>query len=218
MAALGIRSVPVVVLPGRPPILGFNPGVLGAAIGIAGGRPAESPDVLWRSFDGVLAGVIRATAQLRGADLDVATPNRDRTLRELVHDVFYKALLWTDDRSVPEGARAPHSAAAVAKDEARQKEEAARYRDGAALEAYGRAARARLRRCFSPESGTDYGRTIDTPEGPMTVAEAVAWLASHSAHHLRQIYWLMEHDLGISPADPLAPAALPGVTLPDSLW
>ena len=52
----------------------------------------------------------------------------------------------------------------------------------------------------------------------MTLTDAVVWLANHSAHHLRQIYWVMEHDLGVRPDDPLDLTTLPGITLQEHLW
>jgi DinB superfamily len=217
--ALGYRSVPVVILPGRAPITGFNVAALSAAIGAVEGAPAAEPDVLWKSLDRVLAAVIAAAGQLRPTDLDVVIiPSRDRTMRELIHDVFYKALLWIDDRSHPEAGPAPDAAPAVTRRETRQKDDAARYREPAALAEYGRKVSARLHRRFCPNLGADYRRVIDTPEGRMTIAEAVGWLVSHSAHHLRQMYWVMEHRLRMKPAEPLALSTLPGVSLPGELW
>jgi uncharacterized damage-inducible protein DinB len=64
----------------------------------------------------------------------------------------------------------------------------------------------------------DYDRVIETADGPMTLAEAVTWIADHSAHHLRQVYWLMEEHLGIKPADPLDVTSLRGITLQEHLW
>jgi DinB superfamily len=215
---LGFRSVPVVVLPGRAPILGFNAAVLSAAIGVAERGEPVSPEALWESFDRVLAGVIAATVQLQTADLDVRLPKRGRTLRELIHDVFYKAEPWAEAGGGPGATHGHGVAPGTAQKKVRQKDEAARYRDPASLVDYGQAVRARLRRRFSPECGAEYGRLIDTPEGRMTTAEAVGWIASHSAHHLRQIYWVMEHTAGILPADPISCDGLPGLSLPDALW
>jgi DinB superfamily len=153
----------------------------------------------------VLAAVIAAASHLRSADLDVSVPDRDRTLRELIYDVFYKARFWVDDRDRPDGKMAPSA-------------DAARYRDPVALAACGREVHARLVRSVAPQSGADYDRIIDTPDGRMTIGEAVGWLASHSAHHLRQVYWMMEYRLGVRPADPLDVEKLPGVVLPAAVW
>lgn len=222
--------MPVVALPGKPPIPGFNPRALTAAIGVTDRSTSQRPEALWDSLDRVLAGVVRAAAQLKDTDLGLRLPDRDRDLHELIHDVFYKALVWAGGEAGPPAAgrapgdvRAPrraaiHANAVYAKDEARQKEDAKRYPDVSSLLRYGEAARPVLQARFAPGPRVDYTPLIDTPEGRMTVAEAVGWLASHSAHHLRQIYWLMEHRLRITPDRPLSLAGLPGVILPESLW
>ena len=203
---MGFLIVPVVVLPGQPPIPGFNAARLGAAIGLPGSPPRPRPEVVLESFDRVLAAVLRATTHLRDADLNVRIPNRDRDLRELIHDIFYKALTWTAEG----GAVRPSDVAA-------QKRDAARYPDVASLRRYGEAGRAALREHYSPDRVED-GGVIETAHGPMTHAAALTWIANHSAHHLRQAYWLMAHELRIDPDDSLDLAALPGITLQEALW
>jgi hypothetical protein len=47
----------------------------------------------------------------------------------------------------------------------------------------------------------------------MALASTVTLLADHAAHHLRQICWLMESNLGVAPRGPLDPAGLPRITL-----
>jgi uncharacterized damage-inducible protein DinB len=203
---LGFLTVPVVVLPGKRPIPGFNAKELGNAIGIADRSSRQSLEGVLESFDGVLVAVLAATAQLENADLNLKMPNRDRDLRGLIHDIFYKALTW-----------APEHGQASRRDADKQKEEAARYRDVVSLLRYAEASRGALRERFGPDR-MDYDRVIETADGPMTLAEAVTWIADHSAHHLRQVYWLMEEHLGIKPADPLDVTSLRGITLQEHLW
>lgn len=203
------------VLPGRPPILGFNARELGAAIDVAVGATIDSPEVVFESFDRVLAATLAAAAQLDHA-LDLRMPNRDRNLRELIHDVFCKALTWSQHDGP--AAHAPGHAGPSRPHDVDQKREAARYPDASALVEYGEVARVVMRNRFSPDRGVDYGRIVVTPDGPMTLGDTMAWIASHSAFHLRQLYWLMEHDLGIKPRAPLDLATLPGIVLPTDLW
>ncbi len=198
--------MPVVILPGKPPIPGFNAKALGAAIGVADRSSRQSLEGVLESFDRVLAGVLAATAQLKNADLNLRMPNRDRDLRGLIHDIFYKALTW-----------APEDGRASSRDADKQQEEAARYPDVVSLLRYGEASRGALRERFRPDR-VDYDRVIETPDGPMPLADAVTWIADHSAHHLRQIYWLMEKRPGIRPEDPLDLTTLRGITLQEHLW
>ncbi len=197
--------MPVVVLPGKRPLTGFNFRELGAALGVAAGPARPSLTPVPDSFDRAITAILRATAQLSYEDLAVKLPNRDRDLRELIHDIFFKALTW-----------APETGPPVQRHAAEQKDDAARYPDVPSLLRYGEAAQAALRTRFSPD--LDYARIIETGDGPMPLSDAVTWLADHSAHHLRQIYWLMEHTLDITPRDPLDLAALPGITLQAQLW
>jgi hypothetical protein len=203
---LGFRTVPVVVLPGHSPLPGFNVKDLAAAIGAADSATPEDLATVVESFDRLLAAVLRATGQLSEADLDLKMPNRDRELRGLIHDVFYKTLTW-----------APESGPAVPRHAVSQREEAARYRDAVSLVRYGEIARTAMRRRFAAEAGRA-DRLVETADGPMALASAVTWLADHAAHHLRQVYWLMERKLGVTPQDPLDPGGLPGITLQRHLW
>lgn len=205
LADLGLLTVPVVVLPGKPPVLGFNAKHLGAAIGVRDRAASYSPETVLKSFDRVLTATLKATAQLKNADLDLRMPNRDRDLRELIHDVFYKALTW-----------APEAGPASPRNSPGQKQEAARYPDVTTLLGYGEATQAALRARFS--AGGNLDRSVETADGSMTLTDAVTWLANHSAHHLRQIYWLMENKLGVGPEDPLDLTAMPGITLQEQMW
>ncbi len=194
------------MLPGKPPIPGFNAKELRAAIGVADHSTRQSLEIVLGSFDRVLAAILAATTQLSNADLNLKMPNRDRDLRGLIHDVFYKALTW-----------APEGGPVSPRNADKQKEEAARYPDVLSLLSYGEASRAALQTRFRPGRG-DYDRIIETADGSMTLADAVTWIADHSTHHLRQIYWLMEHELRIRPEDPLDLTTLPGITLQENLW
>jgi hypothetical protein len=205
LADLGFLTVPVVVLPGKPALPGFNVKELGAAIGVADRSLRPSLGLVLENFDLVLGAVLATTAQLRDADLKLKMPNRDRDLGGLIHDVFYKTVTWAPEIGRPSPRHAPS-----------QKEEAARYPDVPSLLRYGEATRAALRERFSPDR--DYSSIVETADGPMPLADVVTWLADHSAHHLRQMYWLMENTLGISPEDPLDLTALPGITLQATMW
>lgn len=214
----------MVVVPGRPPVLGFNATELAAAIDVALARPTASPEMVFESLDRVLAATLSAAAQLDRGALDFKMSNRDRNVRELIYDIFCKALVGSQsadsvgDARQGQGAQAPQNPPPARPSDAAQKREASTYGEADAFVQDGRAARGVLRGRFSPDRGVNYGRILTTPDGPMTLGDTMAWVASHAAFHLRQLYWLMEHDLGIRPRDPLDLEALPGVALPRDLW
>ena len=53
--------------------------------------------------------------------------------------------------------------------------------------------------------------------GEVTVVELLNIILSHSTHHLKQIYYYMEQDLGITPLDPVTEADTEGIVTPTAL-
>jgi hypothetical protein len=53
--------------------------------------------------------------------------------------------------------------------------------------------------------------------GEVTVLELLNIILSHSTHHLKQVYWFMETELGISPANPATEDDLEGIFTPAQL-
>jgi hypothetical protein len=199
---LGLHAVPVIVLPGQRVLTHFSERDLAAAVGVADRATAPDLPTAVNNLDILLGAVLRAARQLGDADLDIKTPQRGRDMRELIHDVFFKVFRWAPERG-------PATRAAG------QREAAAGCTTVESLTRYAEPARAAVRRRFS--SGLKTGDVVGTADGPMPAAAAVAWLGDHTAHHLRQIYRLMECR-GITPRDPLDPASLTGVSLQKQLW
>lgn len=203
LADLGFRAVPVVVLPGRPPLAGFSDRDLAAAISATDHAAPPDLAIAVRNLDLLLEAVQRAARQLTNADLDIATPQRGRDMRELIHDVFFKAMHFAPETGSPTRA-------------AGQRDAAARCTDLESLVRYADDARTAAHRRFT--SGVASGDTVlETADGGMSAATAAVWLGDHTAHHLCQIYWLMGRH-GITPRDRLDPDRLPGLFLQDALW
>lgn len=203
LADLGFRAVPVVVLPGRPPLAGFSDRELTAAIGAADRAAPPDLAIAVRNLDRLLEAVQHAARQLTNADLAIATPQRGRDMRELIHDVFFKALHWAPEAGSPTRA-------------AGQRDAAARCIDVESLVQYAQDARTAAHRRFT-FGVASVDTVLETADGGMPAATAAVWLGDHTAHHLRQIYWLMDRH-GITPRDRLDPAGLPGVFLQDAVW
>ena len=53
--------------------------------------------------------------------------------------------------------------------------------------------------------------------GEVTVVELLNIILSHSTHHLKQIYWYMEGDLGMMLQDPVTDEDLEGIVTPEAL-
>ncbi len=53
--------------------------------------------------------------------------------------------------------------------------------------------------------------------GEVTVVELLNIILSHSAHHLKQVYWFMENELGITPKDRATESDMEGIVTPEAL-
>ena len=53
--------------------------------------------------------------------------------------------------------------------------------------------------------------------GEVTVVERLNIILSHSFHHLKQVYWFMETELGVKPEQPASADDLEGMVTPEAL-
>ena len=53
--------------------------------------------------------------------------------------------------------------------------------------------------------------------GEVTVVELLNIILSHSTHHLKQVYWFMETELGVKPENPASPKDFEGIITPEKL-
>ena len=75
---------------------------------------------------------------------------------------------------------------------------------------------------------TEYGQNISAEvignmrsciaNGEVTVLELLNIILSHSTHHLKQVYHLMQTDLGITLKAPATDADFDGIQTPDALF
>ena len=87
--------------------------------------------------------------------------------------------------------------------------------DGPALAGYGAAVRTALRGWFESEGAIE--GTVETFYGPQSGHELLERTIWHALQHLRQIHALLE-DAGATPREPLDPALLDRLPLPQSIW
>jgi hypothetical protein len=102
-----------------------------------------------------------------------------------------------------------------------------------------RASDARLRDVQTPEAIAAYGADVqqqicaflqrnDTAAfdrvvpahygGEVTVLELLTIILSHSTHHLKQAYWFIDHELGVSLVDPATDDDVEGIATPAVLF
>ncbi len=200
----GLRLVPVLT-DGTRTFHGWDPERLAEFVGVQKTEGQRlDPAELARRLQRILLASERAILEVPPEGLNVKVPYRERTVRDLVFHLFRLSLAYRD---AFEAGYFPESWLLETPPP--------EIDDSAALARYGAAVRMQLLEWLARVAITDakvetfYGTQI----GPQLL-ERTVW---HAAHHLRQLYALME-GMGIIAKDPLTEAELRGLPLPKSLW
>ena len=201
---LGAPLVPAVALGDRV-VHGWNPKGVAKLVGVQyAERERLAPEELVKRLDAVLAAAQRAIRQVPDGRLEMKSPDRDRTVRNLGYHIFRLSLAFRDgmaERRFPEAWLLEEAPPAI--------------QDGAALAGYGEIVRERLAE-WSRRPGAWEG-VVETYYGPQTGHELLERTTWHAAQHLRQLYALLEM-MGVVPDRPLTDADFGGLPLPESLW
>jgi hypothetical protein len=201
---LGVPAVPAVVAAGRV-VHGWNPVALADLVGARyEGAQRLSPAALAERLDRVLAAAGRLVGTVEPRHLALQHPGRDRSLHQLAYHLFRLSLAFRDamlERRLPETWLQEMAPPGLP--------------DGPALAGYGAAVRAALRGWFGTEAPT--AGTVETYYGPQSGHELLERTVWHAAQHLRQIHALLE-DARAPAAEPLDPALLERLPIPQSVW
>ena len=206
----GVRSAPVTVIDDDEIIIGYFPRKLIASLKLdtqvdLSGRTSW----LAEKYDKILHSAIRATMQLNPEQLQQPVAWRPETLRDTIVHIM----------SFPELAYASHQTGSMTTDDMQ-------------------ACRERLTGINSPEEIAGYAETViknivdflnsDNTEafdrvvpahygGEVTVVELLNIILSHSTHHLKQVYWFMETELGVTPINGATADDMEGIFTPEAL-
>ncbi|MBZ5539875.1 MAG: hypothetical protein LAN61_05065 [Acidobacteriia bacterium] len=200
----GLRLVPVLT-DGERFFHGWNPKELARFVGVEHreAKRLETAELACRLLR-ILAAAERAILEVPPKGLKVKVPNRDRTVCDLAFHLFRLSLAYRDaveTRYFPESWL--------------QETAPPEMHDGAALARYGEGVRKQLTAWWTR---TDISQdNIVTYYGCQTGPELLERTVWHAAHHLRQLYALIE-GMGSMPKDPLANADFEGLPLPHQLW
>jgi hypothetical protein len=209
LQALGISSVPAVVVGGRW-MTGWNPSRLADLVGFTYSERAAPPEELIGSIGQVVESAIRGVGQVPDSAWDSLWPGRDRPLRELARHLFdvvergvdadvlsaFPANEWLRNHDVPGLASAP------------------------LMVRYGRAVQAKFAAWYAaPLDDAAFGRTIEADVGPRTLTQVLERTRLHAGQHLRQIYALLQA-AGVQPEAPLTDTDLRrlGLDLPTDVF
>jgi uncharacterized damage-inducible protein DinB len=208
----GITSLPVTIIDDDEVIIGFYPKKLLPALHLRG-RVDLSGKASWLAakYEIMLGAARRAVQQLSETQLHQPLPWRPHwTLRDLMmHVLSFPELAW---RSHQHGSMSPEDMRASD----------ARLRDvqtSEAIVAYGADVQQQIRAFLQRNDTAAFDRVVPAHYGgEVTVLELLTIILSHSTHHLKQAYWFIEHELGVSLLQPATDDDFEGIATPAALF
>ena len=202
--------MPVTIIDDAEVIIGYYPKKLIPALKL-NVKIDLSSKTSWlaEKYDIVLNGAIRATQQLTDSQLQQEVPWRPWSVRDcIVHIISFPELAWLSHK---QGSMTPDDMAASN----------VRIKDVADVETitqYGHGVLANIDDFLKNGDTASFDRVVPAHYGgEVTVVELLNIILSHSTHHLKQIYYYMEQDLGITPLDPVTEADTEGIVTPTAL-
>lgn len=207
----GITALPVTIIDDEV-IIGYYPKKLIPALKLDV-QVDLSGKTSWlaEKYGTMLGAAIRAIQQLSNEQLQQRLPWRERwTLRDLmVHVLSFPELAWLS-----------HQHGSMSTDDMRASD--ARLQDvrtSEALVAYGEGVRRQIIAFLQSHDTAAFDRVVPAHYGgEVTVLELLTIILSHSTHHLKQAYWFIEHELGISLVNPATDEDLAGIATPAALF
>jgi hypothetical protein len=208
----GIMSLPVTIIDDDEVIIGFYPKKLLPALQLQG-QVDLSGKTSWlaEKYEIMLGATRRAAQQLSDTQLQQHLPWRQHwTLRDLLMHVL----------SFPELAWRSHQQGSMSTEDMRASD--ARLRDvqtSEAIAAYGAGVQQQIRAFLQRNDTAAFDRVVPAHYGgEVTVLELLTIILSHSTHHLKQAYWFIDHDLGVSLLNPATDDDLEGIATPAVLF
>ena len=205
-----IKSLPVTIIDDREVIIGFYPKKLVPALKLSVGVDL-SGKTGWLSekYDAILKAAVRATRQLSDAQLQERVPWRDWSVRDtILHILSFPELAWLS-----------HTHGSMSTEDMRASSQ--RLKDvnsSADLARYGDRVREDIVQFLASGDTDSYDRVVPAHYGgEVTVLELLNIILSHSTHHLKQVYWHMETNMGVPPQHPATDEDLEGIVTPSTL-
>jgi Cft2 family RNA processing exonuclease len=88
-----------------------------------------------------------------------------------------------------------------------------------AMAAYGDGVRQQIIAFLQSNNTAAFDRVVPAHYGgEVTVLELLTIILSHSTHHLKQAYWFIDHELGVTLLKPATDADLEGIATPAALF
>jgi len=208
----GITALPVTIIEDNEVIIGYYPKKLIPALKLDV-QVDLSGKTSWLAgkYDTMLGATLRTVRQLSDEQLQQHLPWREHwTLRDLLMHVL----------SFPELAWLSHQHGSMSTEDMRAA--TTRLRDvmtSEAIAAYGEGVRQNIIAFLQSNDTAAFERVVPAHYGgEVTVLELLSIILSHSTHHLKQAYWFIDHQLGVSLLNPATDEDLEGIATPAALF
>ena len=162
-------------------------------------------------YDMMLGATLRAIQQLSNEQLQQRLPWRERwALRDLMMHVL----------SFPELAWLSHRHGSMSTDDMRASNtRLSDVQTSEAMAAYGEGVRQHIIAFLQSNDTAAFDRVVPAHYGgEVTVLELLTIILSHSTHHLKQAYWFITNELGVSLVSPVTDEDLEGIVTPAALF
>ena len=199
-----IKSLPVTIIDDAEVIIGYYPKKLvpelklNISVDLSG-----KTGWLSGKYELMLKAAVRVARQLSAAQLDEMVPWREWTLRKTVMHVL----------SFPELALNSHTHGSMSTDDMRASDERLSVLTSVEdLAKYGDGVRDAIVKFLASSDTKSYDRVVPAHYGgEVTVLELLNIILSHSTHHLKQLYWHLETNMGIRLVEPATEGDFEGI-------
>jgi uncharacterized damage-inducible protein DinB len=208
----GITSLPVTIIDDDEVIIGYYPKKLIPALNL-NVEVDLSGKTRWlaEKYDTMLGAAVRAVRHLSNEQLQQHLPWRQRwTLRDLMMHVL----------SFPELAWLSHQHGSMSTDDMQASNTRLKaLQTSEEVATYGEGVRQHLIAFLQSNDIDAFDRVVPAHYGgEVTVLELLTIILSHSTHHLKQAYWFIDHELGITLVNPATDEDLEGIATPAALF
>ena len=211
LKARGVLSAPVTIIDGTEVIIGYYPKKLIPALGLEDAPIDLSGRTAWLAdkYQRILGAAARATCELSEEQLAQPVQWRPEMLRDtLVHIVSFPELAYT---SSTRGSMSSEDMRAC-------KESLVHLNKPDDIAAYTAQVSEGITTFLNSGDTEGFDRVVPAHYGgEVTVLELLNIILSHSTHHLKQVYWFMDDQLGQPPQNPATDEDMEGIFTPAQL-
>ena len=207
----GVLSAPVTIIDGTEVIIGYYPKKLIPALGLADAPIDLSGRTAWLAdkYRRILGAAARATCELSAEQLAQPVQWRPELLRDtLVHIVSFPELAYTS-----------RSRGSMSSEDMRAcKESLSHLQKPDDIAAYTAQVAEGITTFLDSGDTEGFDRVVPAHYGgEVTVLELLNIILSHSTHHLKQVYWFMDDQLGQPAKSPATAEDMEGIFTPAQL-